>query len=68
MKRNNLVAARKKAGFTQKSLAREIGMTLEHVKSLEYGRVNPSLETAAKISKALKEKPEHLFADVLSIP
>lgn len=68
MKRTNLIKARSEAGFTQKSLAREIGMTLDHVKSLEYGRVNPSLETAAKISKALKKKPEYLFSDVLSIP
>lgn len=68
MKRTNLINARIKAGFTQKSLAKEIEMTPDHVRSLEYGRVNPSLETVAKISKALKQKPEYLFSDVLSIP
>lgn len=68
MKRTNLIKARIDAGFTQKSLAEEIDMTPEHIRSLEYGRVNPSLETLAKISKALKEKPEYLFEDVLSIP
>lgn len=68
MKRNNLIKARLNSGFTQKSLAEEIEMTPEHIRSLEYGRVNPSLETVAKISKVLKEKPEYLFEDVLSIP
>lgn len=68
MKRTNLIQARTEAGFTQKSLAQEIGMTTDHIKSLEYGRVNPSLETAAKISKTLNKKPEYLFNDVLSIP
>ena len=60
-KRVALREARKAKGFTQAALAKELGVTIEHVKSLEYGRVNPSTPLMFKICKVLEKQPDELF-------
>ncbi|TFE30806.1 helix-turn-helix transcriptional regulator [Cohnella luojiensis] len=64
-KRDSLREARKAKGLTQLELAQLVGVTLEHIKSLEYGRVNPSTQLMFKICNALGSTPQNLFADVV---
>lgn len=64
-KRLKLKQAREEKGFTQSGLADAIGVSLDHVKSLEYGRVNPSISLMFKICSVLESSPEILFSDVV---
>ena len=53
---NNIAKLRKKYRITQEDLAARAGVTRQTIISLEYGRYNPSLELAYRITKALKQK------------
>ncbi|GIQ63592.1 hypothetical protein PACILC2_21600 [Paenibacillus cisolokensis] len=66
MKRTALQNARKERGLTRIQFAEKLGVSAEHVKSLEYGRVNPSPQLLFKISAELSEPPEALFPDIVS--
>lgn len=50
-------------GITQKKLAEEMGCTQQHISVLLSGRSNMTLETIAKLEKALKFK---LLSSILS--
>jgi DNA-binding XRE family transcriptional regulator len=64
-KRLALTNAREKQKLTRGDLAVAVGCSAEHIKSLEYGRVNPSTSLMFKMCNVLKEKPETLFKDVV---
>ncbi|WP_199925707.1 helix-turn-helix transcriptional regulator [Paenibacillus bouchesdurhonensis] len=64
MKRAALKQARQTLGLTQIEAAESLGVHVEHVRSLEYGRVNPSLKLMFKICQLYKESPEILFPDL----
>jgi len=64
-KRQSLQNARTEAGLTRTQLAEKLGVSVEHVKSLEYGRVNPSPQLLFKISAELSKSPEELFPDIV---
>jgi putative transcriptional regulator len=54
--KNHIAELRKKSKITQQKLADEVKVTRQTIISLEFGRYNPSLELAYKITKALKQK------------
>lgn len=60
-KRDSLRAKRLKKGFTQEQLAKEAGVSKETIKSLEYGRVNPSFSLMLKLCEILEAKAEDFF-------
>lgn len=62
-KRVALREARKSKGLTQAALAKEVGVTVEHIRSLEYGRVNPSIPLMFKICAVLEKQPDELFGN-----
>lgn len=64
-KRTELTNARIAKGFSRPQLATLAGVTFEHIKSLEYGRVNPSIPLMYKICGILDSTPEHLFKDIV---
>ena len=59
---SRLRAARKVAGFTQRGLARNLGITEGYLQAIETGRRRPSLNLQARVySWLLKHKLEHYF-------
>ncbi|MBX4145936.1 helix-turn-helix transcriptional regulator [Paenibacillus lautus] len=64
MKRAALKEARQFIGLTQIQAAESLGVHVEHIRSLEYGRVNPSLKLMFKICNLYKNSPEKLFPDL----
>lgn len=57
-----LRVARKVKGFTQRALARQLGVTESYLQAIETGRHKPSLDLQAKIySWLLKHHLEHYF-------
>ncbi|MGG3307480.1 helix-turn-helix transcriptional regulator [Paenibacillus lautus] len=64
MKRAALKEARTALGLTQIKAAESLGVHVEHIRSLEYGRVNPSLKLMFKICNFYKNSPEKLFPDL----
>lgn len=67
MKRIKLTTARKELGYSQIELAIKLDISAEHVRSLEYGRSNPSSALLFKICTELKSSPHELFEDLLSV-
>ncbi|WP_051925378.1 helix-turn-helix domain-containing protein [Brevibacillus borstelensis] len=63
-KREKLSEARKSQGLSRVQLADLVGVSKEHIRSLEYGRVRPSIPVMFKISRVLQKDPEWLFEDV----
>lgn len=63
-RRYTLIEARENKGFSRKELASLSGVTLEHIKSLEYGRVNPSTSLLFKLCKVLDSTPDEIFNDI----
>jgi transcriptional regulator with XRE-family HTH domain len=66
-KRDNLIKAREAKGFSRPELAKLAGVTFEHIKSLEYGRVNPSTSLMFKLCSILEDSPEKLFKDIVCV-
>jgi len=64
-KRLELTNARIAKGFSRPDLAKQAGVTFEHIKKLEYGRVNPSISLMFKICDILESTPEKLFRDIV---
>lgn len=67
LKRNKLIMARKAKDLSQPALANLVGVTFEHIKSLEYGRVNPSVPLMFKICNVLDSTPKELFEDIVCV-
>lgn len=64
-KRGSLISARLAKGFSRPELANLAGVSIEHIKSLEYGRVNPSTSLLFKICNILDAPPEEVFKDIV---
>lgn len=65
MKRVELTNARKKLGYSQTALSKLLEISTEHMRSLEYGRSNPSTALLFKICKELDSSPDELFKDLM---
>lgn len=59
---NNLKQIRINKGFTQKEMARRVGITLTNYGYIELGKSEPRLKTALLISKVLEESIHRLFS------
>lgn len=57
----NLQIFRKKKGFTQSHIAREIGVTQQTYSKWETGKSNPTIDKIPKISKVLEIPITFLF-------
>ena len=57
----NLQIFRKKKGFTQSQIAREIGVTQQTYSKWETGKSNPTIDKIQKISKVLEIPITSLF-------
>jgi putative transcriptional regulator len=66
MKRATLKQARVDLGLSQIQVASLLGVTVDHVRSLEYGRVNPSLKLMFAICELYKKGHEELFPEITS--
>lgn len=51
-----IATARSRAGMTQQDLADELGYNRSYVANLEVGKMNPTIEQLAVVSKALKQE------------
>jgi putative transcriptional regulator len=60
-KRERLRDKRLEKGLTQAKLANKVGVSLEQIKSLEYGRVNPSFTLMQSICSVLNSRAEEIF-------
>ena len=56
-----LVAAREKAGLTQKQVATSAKISIVSYQRIEYGKQTPSLHTAILIARKVKSTVEKLF-------
>lgn len=65
--KNHIAELRKKSKMTQETLANKVKVTRQTIISLEFGRYNPSLELAYKITRALKQKNIEDIFDLESI-
>lgn len=66
LKRQELIDARTSKCVSRPQLARLTGVTFEHIKKLEYGKVNPSVPLMYKLCVVLESTPEKLFKDLVS--
>lgn len=66
MKREDLKQARLNLYLSQGEFATKMGIHIEHVRSLEYGRVNPSPKLMFKICNFYTSTPEILFPDIVN--
>ena len=55
-------AARRSAKMSQRLLAEQTGMTVQHLQRIEYGRQNITLKTLARLARALGVSPASLLA------
>ena len=65
--KNDISKLRKINKLTQQELANKVNVTRQTIISLEFGRYNPSLELAYKITKALKQSHIEDVFDLNSI-
>ncbi|WP_020620181.1 helix-turn-helix transcriptional regulator [Paenibacillus daejeonensis] len=65
MKRDGLREARKELGLNQIEFAKVLELHVDTVRSLEYGRVNPSATVLLKICKLTGKEPQLLFPDII---
>jgi len=65
LKREQLKDLRIAKGLSRQQLADSVGVTFEHIKSLEYGRVNPSVPLMFRLCAALECTPEQIFKDIV---
>lgn len=61
----NIKAARKKAGMTQKDLAKKLGIPYQGISQYERGVRNPKIATVKKIAEALNISPTELMSGEL---
>jgi len=59
---NNLKLYRKQVGLSQSKVAKIVGINETHYQKIEYGLLNPSVEVALLLAKALHTKVEKLFS------
>lgn len=59
--RKKLIEIRKKRGYTQATLSRQLGVSRGTYAGYESGFFSPSLEVAIKIKKILKYERDDIF-------
>ena len=59
--RKKLIETRKKRGFTQNTIAKELGVSRGAYACYESGFCSPSLEVAIKIKQILKYEKDDIF-------
>ena len=59
---------RKNAGFSQRQLAKNVGITPSYLCQVELGRRHPSSMLLKRISSALNIPPEVLFWEAMDVP
>lgn len=52
---------RKRAGFTQETLAEKADLSAKYIGEVERGKVNISVDTLARIARALRVRVKDLF-------
>ena len=60
----NLLAARRRAGCSQRELARRVGTSNPQIAKWEAGLNSPTLDSVVRLSKALDIPPEALLTEV----
>ena len=60
---SNMAKIRKEKGYTQKELAKIIGVSKQYIWDIENGRRDLSYKLAFLISEVLGTKPDILFLD-----
>ncbi len=60
---DNLKRLRKKQGWSQTQLAKQIGSHLSHVNRIETGKYNPSLEVVQKLPSVFDVSIDYLISD-----
>ncbi|MDR3348843.1 MAG: helix-turn-helix domain-containing protein [Acidaminococcales bacterium] len=63
MRRENLISARKSAGYTQKNMATLMRITERHYRTLEAGSSNGSIDVWRKLAKLFGVSVEELFGE-----
>lgn len=58
---NNIKQFRVRESLTQEELAKKINISRQMIGLIENNKTIPSVETALKLAKVLKEPIEHLF-------
>lgn len=66
-KRENLITARKKKGWTQEELAKSVGISRAYLANIERGEHDPSLKVAQLISYQLELSVDLIFFKVLLV-
>lgn len=59
--RNTIKDLRKKAGFRQEDMARELGVSRQTIIAIENNKYNPTLELAMKMARLLNRQVEEIF-------
>lgn len=59
--RSNVTRLREERGWTKTKLADESGVTFQTISYIEHGHVDPRLETAQKLARALGVKMSELL-------
>ena len=59
---HNIVALRRKKGFTQEELALNSNTSISHLRSIEHGRANPSIGLLCRIASPLEEPLDVILA------
>lgn len=59
--RNRVKEVRERLNLRQADVAEAIGVTRQTILAIEKGRFNPSVDTALRIAKALREPVDYLF-------
>ena len=63
---NKIKQFRVREGLTQEELAKKINTSRQMIGLIENNKTIPSVETALKLAKVLKEPIEHLFVCALN--
>lgn len=61
--KENIRKLRSEKGWSQTDLAKKIGIHLTHINRIEKGKINPSLDVAAKIAEALEVSLDYLISE-----
>lgn len=64
-RRHRLQKLRAARGYSQETLARAIGKTSNSISRIERGVIDPALDTAFRIAKALDTTVEKLFPELI---
>ena len=64
---NKIKESRQNMGYTQKMLAKKVGVTSKYISDIELNRFQASYEILIKICKLLKVTPNQLFEEYIGV-